>query len=220
MSYKRKSILVLIPAFFVFLSTSSQATAATQLPSAPLLDQCVAASESLSFNVAIKDNSKDVDSDVTFTFTQPLDEKIPSGVNVEIPAGWNMPDGNSLSDGEKVGEGCLSFVFDGNQGTTPVTVVNDKDTKGHRASWRILFGNSSSPDAVLDSFIDGNPGQGYVWTIDRKFLFDIKPPITFNVTLFAKNVGKGQNAGDFVFKGIVKFVGGVTSTLTKILSLF
>lgn len=186
----------------------------------PNVDSCQASAGNLTFNVSVKDASRDINSDMSFTFIQPQDEKIPSGISVEIPKGWNIPNGNSITQGEQIGEGCLSFMLDGKAGLSNLIILNNRDLQGHWAAWDLVFGNPSSPTVVLNTFLDGNVGAGYTWTINRKFLFDIHPPITFNLTLYAKVVGKNGNVGDSLFKAVGRFVGGASSVIDKILSLF
>ncbi len=185
----------------------------TQPPLAPGQDP-------VSFKIQIQDTSRGASSDLAFNFSQLTGPETLKGLEIRIPSGWDIVSGNSVADGDIVGNGNLTFILNGAPGQILVTIVNSQDIQGHKAHWKVIFGNLESPQVTLDSFIDGDLNSGHKWIIDRKFLFDIKPPITFDLKILAKYTKKPENPGEFVFEQVANFIEGTKKAFSKVVSIF
>lgn len=192
--------------------------ASTNLPSSAQLQAVtIEDCESVKSDLTLTVQKVAATSELSITYFQPSGS-MTSGGQLEIPKGWDIPEGKSVADGEVLGTGCFKHTINGQVGNSLVTVVNSQDTQGNRARWNLVFGSFSSPDVILDTFINGNPGQGYTWKIERKFLFDPQPPIVFHLLIspaYVHETGKGS----FLFKAFSKFMDGTSRTLEKLLDI-
>lgn len=191
-------------------STSSavQSSPASSVSSVSLSD-CETTSGSLSFEV----ETISATSEFAFTYIQPSGSVI-SSVDIDIPSGWDIAPSVSIAEGLVLGTGCFKSTIGGNSFTSLVTVVNSQDTQGNRARWNFVFGNVNSPDVVIDTFIDGNPGQGYKWKINRKFLFDIQPPLNFHIKVAGDYIK--ETGGNGIFRSLSRFVNGLQEALERV----
>ena len=106
-------------------------------------------------------------------------------VPIQIPAGWEFANGSRLKQGEVVGKGRLSFVFEGEQRSVGVSVVNDKNVGAHKAHWLFHFGDPNNPLVSLDAFLDGSRQRGHTLIIERKFAYDVSLPVKLDLTIYA-----------------------------------
>ena len=178
------------------------------------LDDCNTKSDSNYFNIQLTSGS----SEIVITYIQPTGNP-PSGGDVSFPADWKVKPSSEIANGEVLGAGCIKEMLSGREFLGPITVINNIDTQGKDARWDLVFGDLSAPSVVLDTLIEGNPGKGYTWNIQRKFLFDIQPPITINLKIKSSYLFK-EKQGNFVFKAVARLIGGGENVLEKILEAF
>ena len=170
------------------------------------------------FNISVQ-SEKGVISDFTFTISQPTGPETLSNIELVIPSGWEIKNGSELTEAEIIGKGNLNFVLNGVARQIPVIIINSQNTQGHKAYWKIVFGDQSSPFVTIDSFIDGDIDKGHQWTMERKFFFNIEPPITFDLAVNASYITKPAFSGTSVFEVIINFVGGISKIIQKSLAL-
>lgn len=177
------------------------------------LDDCNKKSDSNYFNIQLTSDS----SEIVITYIQPVGNP-PSGGDISFPADWKVKPGSEIANGEVLGVGCVREMINGQEFLGTIKVVNNIDIQGKVARWDLVFGDPLAPDVVLETFIDGNPGQGYTWNIQRKLLFDIQPPIVISFKIQSLYLFK-QKKGNFVFKAVARLIGGGENVLEKILDV-
>lgn len=187
---------------------------ASSAPVSVSLDDCNTKADSAYFNIQLSSDS----SEIVITYFQPSGNP-PSGGDISFPADWKVKPSSEIANGEVLGTGCIKEMINGQEFLGPITVVNNIDTQGKDARWDLVFGDISAPSVVLDTFIEGNPGKGYTWNIQRKFLFDAQPPIAINLKIKSSYLFK-EKQGNFVFKVVARLVGGGENVLEKILEAF
>src|SRR3989344_5716315 len=178
------------------------------------LDDCNKKSDSNYLNIQLTSDS----SEIVITYIQPTGNP-PSGGDVSFPEGWKVKPSSEVANGEVLGAVCIKEMLSGREFLGPITVINNIDTQDKDARWDLVFGDLSAPSVVLDTLIEGNPGKGYTWNIQRKFLFDIQPPIVINLKIKSSYLFK-EKQGNFVFKVVARLLGGGENVLEKILEAF
>ena len=151
---------------------------------------------------------------LTYTFYQPLDNNILKDIEVFFPSGLQIANGNSLDDNELIGEGIYNFVLDGVNSVSQITILNSRDTQGHDAHWKFYFGPKDNlSNYYLSAFFDRETQGVFKMVLARKFLFEIRPPIKFQVNLYTTGdkshaVFVVPEGGNRLFRQTVIFVEG------------
>src|SRR4030043_1655872 len=167
--------------------------------------------------------SKDISqgkSGLIYTFYQPNDTKVLKDTDVFFPLGLQIINSNSLDDDEFIGDGIYNFVLDGINSVSQVTILNSRDTQGHFAHWKFYFGPRDNLSSYyLSGFIDKNAKGIFKMAFARKFLYDIRPPIKFQVNLYTNSekshpVFVVPQGGNHSFHQTVNFVEGNPRDLT------
>src|SRR3989344_5919787 len=151
---------------------------------------------------------------LTYTFYQPSDNNILKESEVFFPPGLQIANSNSLDEDELIGEGIYNFTLDEINSVSQITVLNSRDTQGHVAHWKFYFGpRDNLSNYYLSGFFDRDESGGYKMVLIRKFLFDIRPPIKFQVNLYTTSdkshtVFVAPRGGNHPFHQTVIFVEG------------
>lgn len=151
---------------------------------------------------------------LTYIFYQPLDNNILKEFEIFFPSGLEIINSNSIDEDELIGEGIYNFTLDGVNSVSQITILNSRDTQGHDAHWKFYFGpRDNLSNYYLSAFFDRGTQGVFKMVLARKFLFEIRPPIKFQVNLYttgdkSHTVFVVPRGGNRLFRETVIFVEG------------
>ena len=182
----------------------------------------------IDFNVYLEFLS-DLNSNIRFEFSGQENSREMKAFEIDIPSGWEFTKGELVNQGAIIGNGTIDHVFNNSRIQTKLTVVNDQDTQGHKAHWRILLGE---PNVNFEMFVDGELSKGHKIITSRAFIEGLKTPSRFEMAIFSTvgNPGgqgkKGEvvfsgssRPGDYNFGALVNFFDGNSLKIEKVLSI-
>jgi hypothetical protein len=207
--------------------STNSASATTSSPNPPET-QVTNLKEEATFDINVLEPNVGAISSIQFVLSkQKVTSHFVKSVEINIPPGWEFTKGDLLNDKEIVGKGVFNLMSSGQQILT--TILNDRNTLGHKSHWIINFGSSESSETGFDGFVDGDKDSGHKIILSRDIVQNAQPPSKLELTIFANSASEGgsnnlvfsgpSKPGNCNFSGIIRHFDGTSTTFQKNISI-